>query len=77
MGQPGRKPRTKPVFQTSVYLSEDAINALNGIRYKLPLCREVRITTQSDALELSAIEFNRILDNECLKVKSAAGRPLM
>ena len=73
----GRKARTKPVFQTTAYLTEDAVNALAGIRLKLPLCRDIRITTNSDALEISAIELDRVLDAELIKIRSASARPTM
>jgi hypothetical protein len=77
MKSPGRKTRPEPVVQTSAYLTEDALDALNNIRLKLPKCRDIRITTQSDALQLSALEFSKILDSEYSRIKSASTRPMM
>ena len=77
MAKPGRPQRIEPVTKTAAYLTDGAIDALNNIRHKLPKCRDIRITTQSDAIELSALEFSKTLDLEYGRIKSASTRPMM
>lgn len=63
--------------KVAAYLSKEGVYALNNIRAKIEPCRNIEITALTDAVELSAIEFSKILDGEYSKIKSASTRPMM